>query len=82
LFEPAIKVENWLLEKEFFHNHITAHKELVALCAVLRRPKMTHTTAIPTVVELSPVGIFHGNHTAKGTYTQHQTCRRNTKLQR
>lgn len=62
-FQPAIKVENWQMEIEYFHNHITAWKETVALHPVLKRPKMMCITAIPTTVELNSIGIFQGNHT-------------------
>lgn len=62
-FEPAIKVENWQMEIVYFHNRITAWKETVALHSVLKRPKMMCITAIPTIVELNSIGIFHGNHT-------------------
>lgn len=69
-FEPPIKVENWQLEIESFHNHITACKELVAFRPALRRPKMIHTTAIPTVVELKPVGISMGiTHSKRNLHT-------------
>lgn len=63
VFEPAIEVENWQMEIEYFHNCITAWKETVALHPVLKRPKMMCTTAVPTIVELNSIGIFHGNHT-------------------
>lgn len=81
-FEPAIKVENWQMEIEYFHNHITAWKETVALHPVLKRPKMMCITAIPTTVELNSIGIFHGNHTQQREPAQSIKHRGNKKLQR
>lgn len=81
-FKPAIKVENWQLEIEYFHNRITACKELVVLCPVLRRPKMIYTTATPTIVELNPVGIFFGNHTQQREPAHTIKHAREIKLQR
>lgn len=81
-FELAIKVENWQLEIKHFHNRITARREWLTLCPI-QETKIIFTTVIPMLwssghCQASP----WESQTAKGTYTWHQTCRRNKKLQR
>lgn len=82
-FEPAIKVENWQMEIEYFHNFITAWKETVGLHPVLKRTKddVHHSNPHHYGAELYRDFPWE-SHTAKGTCTENQTCRGNKKLQK